>query len=155
MKAVIDIYKLQTRLTTNVVDGIDEKHAHTPLSDGLNHIAWLTGHIVSTRFMLTNVLGNENTEPYPELFAQGQGIQNVKYPSLSELMDGWDSVSHELVERITALKAIELQKDAPIRTPMGANLQDFIGFIASHEAYTIGQIGIMRRFLGYPAMKYS
>jgi hypothetical protein len=106
--------------------------------------------------MIANVLGANVQEPFPHLFAQGKGMQkNEAYPSLTELTKGWDSVSQKLSEKLNSLTEAELNANAPFPTPCGTTIKDFLAFCAHHEAYTIGQIGIFRRFLGYPAMKYN
>ena len=52
IKHLINQFNLHTILLNNVTvankDGDDSK----PMNENTNHIAWLTGHTVSTRFML-------------------------------------------------------------------------------------------------------
>jgi hypothetical protein len=61
-------------------------------------------------------------------------------------------------------KGLENIPDAALETVIRAKhpiapFDDTLGglwaFINHHQAYTIGQIGILRRGLGKPAMKYS
>src|SRR5829696_4938062 len=79
-------FKLQERLFNNVLDGLKEEDALKRINANTNHIAWLTGHLVSTRFMMAGLLGIQLQEPFPELFANGKGLQaDAKYPTLDLL----------------------------------------------------------------------
>jgi hypothetical protein len=149
-------FSLQEKLFTNVLSGIKNEDSHKRINQNTNHLAWLTGHIVSTRYMMLNVLGINSTEPFPDLFAQGKGVQaDVTYPSLSELTKDWKTISEKLNERLNSISEEELEANAPFPTPLGSTIKDFISFCSHHEAYTIGQLGLYRRFHGYEAMKYN
>jgi hypothetical protein len=153
---LIGQFKLQERLFTNVTFEIKNEDGQKKINQNTNHLAWLVGHTVSTRNMLVNVLGVKTSEPFPDLFSQGKGLQeNVTYPTLAELTKDWSSLSQKLEEKLHALTESELAANAPFPTPLGPSIKNFISFCAHHEAYTIGQMGLYRRFLGYPAMKYS
>jgi hypothetical protein len=153
---LIGQFKLQERLFANVTSEIKNEDGQKRINQNTNHLAWLVGHTVSTRYMLLNVLGVNASEPFPDLFSQGKGMQeNVTYPSVTDLTKDWSSVSQKLEERLNALNGSELEANAPFPTPLGPSIKNFISFCAHHEAYTIGQMGLYRRFLGYPAMKYS
>ncbi|HWY38915.1 MAG TPA: DinB family protein [Bacteroidia bacterium] len=153
---LIGQFKLQEKLFTNVASDIKNEDSHKKINQNTNHLAWLIGHTVSTRYMLLNVLGVNISEPFPDHFAQGKGMQeNVTYPPVNELIKNWSSVSKELEEKLHSLSESELGANAPFPTPLGPSIKDFISFCSHHEAYTIGQMGLYRRFHGYPAMKYS
>lgn len=154
---VVEAFKLQTRLFRNVTKDISEEHARAHFGGSPNHIAWITGHLVSTRYALGAMLGLSDREPYPELFGNGRGIQaNITYPSMEQLTADWGVFADKITDRLESLTEEELQADPPIQTPIGdRTLRGFITFICHHEAYHIGQIGIARRHFGYDPMSYS
>lgn len=153
---LIGQFKLQEKLFINVTSEIKNEDSHKKMNQNTNHLSWLIGHTVSTRYMILNVLGVNISEPFPDLFAQGKGMQdNVTYPVISELIKEWNSVSGKLEEKLNSLTDSELEANAPFPTPLGASIKSFISFCSHHEAYTIGQIGLYRRFHGYSAMKYN
>ena len=155
LQPVIEAFNLQTRLFLNVTKDITEEHAKANFAGSPNHIAWITGHLVSTRYMLGAVLGMTDTEPFPELFVRGKGIQNVRYPSMDQLIAGWEAYAGKLIETLENLSEEDLQADPPIKTPIGdPTLRGFITFLAHHEAYHIGQLGLARRYFGYEPMSY-
>jgi hypothetical protein len=152
ISVLIGQFGLQQKLFTNAVKGIKNEDSHKRMNQNTNHLAWLVGHLVSTRYMMVNVLGGSMQEPFPELFAQGKGSQpDVKYPPLEDLTRDWDKVSEKLNERLNSLTEADLGANAPFPTPLGGTVKDFIAFCAHHEAYTIGQLGLYRRFHGHDA----
>ena len=148
-------FELQTRLYKNVLEGL-ENNGMKRISQATNHLGWLAGHLVSTRYMLCNVLGEEAQEPHPALFQNGKGIDSeADYPSLTSCLKDWDAITPRLMNRLKSLSAQQLEAKAPFQIPMGERIDHFVGFIAHHEAYHIGQMGILRKYFGKEAMKYS
>jgi uncharacterized damage-inducible protein DinB len=157
LQPVIEAFKLQTRLFRNVTRDISEEHAKAHFGGCPNHIAWITGHLVATRYTLGAVLGLTDREPYPEFFESGKGIQDdIDYPSMDNLIAGWEDFAEKIIERLESLTEDELHADPPIQTPVGDNtLRGFITFICHHEAYHIGQLSILKRYFGYEPMSYA
>lgn len=156
IKHLIDQFNLQTRLFQNVTAGVTDAISTTQMSPNTNHIAWLTGHTVSTRYMLGNALGLGLSEPFPALFENGKGMDKAaQYPSMSALIADWAGVSEKVGAALAALPEEALATVLPQGLPTGNTLANFVSFIMHHEAYTIGQIGISRRFHGLEAMKYG
>lgn len=156
IKPILSQFNLQTRLFKNATSGVNDADAQTRLNQNTNHIAWLAGHTASTRFMLANVLGVKVNEPFPEHFQNGKGLDpDANYPSMSELTKDWDSVSEKVATALEALPEEALGQKMPRPVPTGETLGDFLTFLSHHEAYTIGQIGIARKFFGQDAMKYN
>lgn len=146
--------ELQTRLFRNVLDGMEEHWTDSP--KGANHAAWLAGHLVSTRHMMANVSGLQIAEPNPELFGNGKGLETkANYPGLSTTISHWQGISHKLSPHLRGLSPETLARKAPFATPAGETLADFFTFLMHHEAYHIGQLGILRRYFGKEAMKYN
>jgi alkylhydroperoxidase/carboxymuconolactone decarboxylase family protein YurZ len=156
IKHLINQFNLQTRLFNNVTVAIKDGDAAKPMNENTNHIAWLTGHTVSTRFMLAGALGLKESEPFPELFQNGKGIDRAyDYPTMDELTKDWNSLAVKIASAMNSLTEESLNAKMPRPVPTGDTLGDFISFLMHHEAYTIGQIGIYRRYYGLDAMKYD
>ncbi|MBX2870703.1 MAG: DinB family protein [Saprospiraceae bacterium] len=159
LASVIDQFHLQTRLFENVVQDFREEHLHERLNGITNHVAWIVGHLVSGRYLAAYVLGVPAREPYPELFAKGKGLdEHTTYPSLAELTKDWPDISEKLLARLETLSERELNAEAPVPSPMtptNQSLRGFITFISHHEAYHIGQLGILRRYFDLEAMGYG
>jgi hypothetical protein len=158
LRPAIEIFRLHTSLFRNVTGDINEEHAQASMGGSPNHIAWITGHIVSNRYMLATILGLTAREPFAELFESGKGIQeDGRYPSMKSLADGWDALAEKVIAKLESLTEDDLEGDPPIATPVASDntLRGFITFLAHHEAYHIGQLSLARRFFGYEPMEYS
>ncbi len=148
-------FELHNRLFKNVVEGL-ENNKSAQLNEYTNHAAWLAGHIVSSRYALTNVLGAGVTEPHPGLFEHGKGINPAaEYPGLDTCAKDFDEITPKLEEKLKSLTAEQLNAEGPFKVPMGQRMDQIIAFFAHHEAYHIGQLGILRKYFGKEAMKYS
>jgi uncharacterized damage-inducible protein DinB len=157
LQPLIEAFKLQTRLFRNVTKDITDEHAKSNFGGSPNNIAWITGHLVSTRYMLGTVLGITDREPFPELFERGKGIQeDAQYPSMEDLTASWDSFAEKIISRLENMSEDDLQAEAPVQTPISENtLRGFITFLCHHEAYHIGQLSLARRHFGYEPMSYA
>ena len=156
IKHLINQFNLQTRLFNNVTVGISDAAATTPMNENTNHAAWLIGHIVSTRYMLAGALGLKEAEPFPDLYGNGKGMdKTAPYPSMVDLTKDWAAISEKVSAALGSLSEEALATKMPRPVPTGDTLGDLISFLIHHEAYTIGQLGIYRRFHGQEAMKYS
>lgn len=152
---LVNQFDLQTRLFNNVTDGVSDAQSHQAMSDNTNHLAWLVGHTVSTRYMLANGLGIQDQEPYPDLFSDRRGIDRAAtYPGMADLTRTWNDLSAKISGALRNLPEEALASPIPEPVPTGGTLADLIAFICHHEAYTIGQMGIVRKYHGLPAMKY-
>jgi len=156
LKLLISQFKLQTRLFKNVTIGITDPGSLKQFYENANHVAWLTGHIVSSRYLLAGLIGLKEAEPFAELFLNGKGMdKNSIYPPMAELTKNWDSLSEKIAAALDSITDETLSSKLPRPVPSGDTVGDFIAFILHHEAYTIGQIGIYRKFQGLGAMSYN
>jgi len=70
-------------------------------------------------------------------------------------VEDWNAISGIISEALANLPADALEADAPNVPIPGGKLGDFFDFLMHHEAYHIGQMGILRKFLGKESMKYN
>lgn len=148
---ITGLFQMQTAFFNNAIDGITTEDSTKRMNENINHIAWLTGHIVSCRYMLCGMLGVQVSEPYPELFGNLKTIQeDVTYPSLTELVNVLPEITEQLISKLNSMSEEDFRKDA-----FGGKLIDIVLFFTYHEAYHIGQIGILRKALGYEAIKHN
>lgn len=151
-KPLVAQYEQQTHFFTKALEGIKEDDGQKTIADETNHLAWLTGHIVACRYMLGQMIGLAETEPYPALFANLKGIdREATYPSLQDLQKDWPAISEKLTQKLGKLSDEALLGKAPMGD---GTLMDIVVFFAHHEAYHIGQLGFLRKCLGYKRMNH-
>lgn len=119
---------------------------------GTNCMNWMLGHIVANRTPVLELLGVEPlwTEAEGEPFNDGGAWADPAAMARpwESLLAGFETTQERIrsglaavsAERLTALHTPES------RRPRGLQLH----FLQFHEAYHIGQIGLMRRIVGKP-----
>lgn len=92
---------------------------------------------------------------FDNLFIGYKGLQeNERYPSMDEYKKEWERISpvlREIYMNISDEKLDEIFDMGEMKMPY----YDLVGFMIHRESYMIGQLGLWRRLLGYPAMKYE
>jgi uncharacterized damage-inducible protein DinB len=146
------LLNIQKGLFHNVLDGISNEDSEKRPNDNTNNMKWIAGHTVSSRHFMLNLLGSASEYKYEEYFGGGKSFDpNKEYPALSDAINGWDELNDQLNNAIQNVNEEILKKDAPWGE--GTVLDTFV-FLVHHEAYHIGQLGILRKVLGFDSMKY-
>jgi uncharacterized damage-inducible protein DinB len=151
-------FNLHTKLFRNATEGIDDKEASFRNNEHANHIKWIAGHLLNTRLnFFNNVTGHTPDSSLAPLFGQGKSLDmSVAYPSFEELTKRWEEVSAQVGARMLHIPENVLTAPAPFQTGTGDDtMLGLIAFLTSHEAYHIGQLGILRKMAGKPAMSYK
>lgn len=154
MFAIVVLYEMQTDFLKRALDGIAEADAQKRLDTKANHIAWITGSVVSGRYYLAKFFDIDLASETGKLFNGNQGIiDGATYPTLDEFLNDWDQISPSLHDAF--MNASEEKLKENIQMPgMEMTLFDMISFTSYREANCIGQIALWRRLLGYSAMNY-
>jgi uncharacterized damage-inducible protein DinB len=156
MNPLLDLYDMQTRFFSNVIEGITDKDAHNRLNTKANHVAWLTGSLAEQRYEIANALGTDDKQEAHDLFKNNQGIQDgVIYPSLLIFKKDWEKITPVLRNALHTVKDEKLDQSFEMMPGMRMTHYELISFIIYREANCIGQIALWRRLLGYPPMKYQ
>jgi len=127
---------------------------------GVTHIAWQVGHLaiaqygMSMRYIRGRLPGDEELIPreYVGLFGRGSVVDAdaAKYPSPAQLREVLDRVHERVPAELANLSDADL--DSPPTSPHPAFSTKFgaLIFCSEHEMVHAGQIGLLRRLLGYP-----
>ncbi|HJU84544.1 MAG TPA: DinB family protein [Holophagaceae bacterium] len=140
-------FKTTQRMLEMNLDGFPEDRAGQAIAPGIAAPAWLVGHLVRSRRGILRLLGAPLPEdpawdPY-QRHADGQGA----HLPLADLLGAFQATDAPLK---AALQAVPdwtqptlnpaLQQEQP--------LEQVVGFLHTHEAYHVGQLGLMRRLAG-------
>lgn len=154
---LIEQFNLQTRLFSNLLKDVDPINYNKKPNSTTNNYAWLAGHVLNTRYGIANDFGLKLTSPYAELYVNFRGYDpKLSYPSLEDVKKNWHTVSGKMISHLNELTDDFLNSPAPFQVPVGDNtMKGLLAFFSHHEAYHIGQLGFLRRYLGIPAMAYN
>jgi uncharacterized damage-inducible protein DinB len=120
-------------------------------SDRSNPIAWLVGHTIWARQALITGLGGKWNCPGLEPFARSAKPDAVaSYPTPEALLALWEESAAALDATLNALTEEALAAPPPPGPPSpDGKTSGFIGLMAWHDTYHIGQIAYLRGWLGH------
>ena len=151
------IFNLNTRLFNNTLAGVTEEQSEERISGHSNSFKWVATHTVWARYNTLMFLGKPVANPYPGLFENFKPYNSAdKYPTLEEIKNEWKKVSEILKDTLSEVTEEQLAGDSPLKSPIGDNTNGgTIAFLAQHESYDIGQLGLLKKYLTKEAMSYS
>jgi hypothetical protein len=164
IKIIAEQFALHSKLFNNVLRDVEDIQGNSRVSEQVNHLQWIAGHLANARYNYTTMIGLNKTFPFRELYVDptkpppgNREIDiSLSYPSLTEITTLWNDLAEDFVAGISALSDEQAATALPFGTPIGDNsMLGFFGFLSSHEVYHIGQMSLIRKYLGLPAMSYQ
>jgi uncharacterized damage-inducible protein DinB len=153
---IADLLRLNTLLFRNCLDGFTDEQSRARPTPKTNHAAFIAAHVTDSRYLLLKVLGAEQPSPMDPYIGKARNLDEVeRWPALSETQTAWTKAGHAIRDRLEAMTASDL--NAPSDPPFlgeGTTRMDVLSFLAQHEAYHIGQLSLLRTYVGLPAMRY-
>jgi uncharacterized damage-inducible protein DinB len=156
---LVEILRLNTKLYANCLDGLGDEAACVRPSGkgGMNSAAFIAAHLVDSRYWMLGLLGGKQASPLKGCEGGFNNINQVtSYPSLSEIQTAWNTVGETLDRQLNATTSAQLEAKHDLGFTMGDNsLLGILTFMAQHESYHLGQLGLLRKHAGLEAMAYS
>lgn len=143
-----------TNLFRRALAGVEREHFLRRPGPNSNPMVWIAGHLTQMRHRMAGMLGVPRAVPWGRLFDTGSVIGDLStYPERDEIERSWAEVSADLTVRLAAMNAAELNAPPPPRIATSdGTLAGAIALFTFHEGYHIGQLGYLRRFLGYQSL---
>ena len=129
---------------------------------GVSHVGWQVGHIAFSEYRLalwrirgeqpqddSTVLARLHAPVRGEL---GAGRGPGQYPAPAEIRAVLDRVHEQVLRELPGLDEAELDQPVPHPHPFAKTKLLALLWCAHHEMLHAGQIGLLRRQLGYPPM---
>jgi uncharacterized damage-inducible protein DinB len=152
-----EILRLNTRLFHNCLASLVDDQARERPSEVTNSAAFLAAHLVDSRYYTLGLLGVKQSSPLKGADGGFNDIAQVSsYPALAEIRKAWTTVAKVLDQQLAAIKPAEL--DAPLDPGFPLENKTVLGvvtFMVQHDCYHLGQLGLVRKFSGLPAMAYD
>jgi uncharacterized damage-inducible protein DinB len=119
-----------------------------------NSIMWIVGHITQTRAGLLSLLGERASTGWGELFRRGAQRQDPSaYPEPQAIKAVGVDLSKRLHAKLDTITEGELGSPVTaVKLPNVHTVLDALAFFAFHEAYHVGQLGYVKKALGYTAI---
>lgn len=159
LEVIIPAFRWHSQSFLNVLESISDADSTKRIDGKTNHIVWMAGNFVNMRYSLAWILGHQEEDPYNDLFFQGKALnEEFSYPTLSQIKDNFHNISAIAYQKL--IEATDEQLDTIFEMGMSASFYEetilnFVGMCVGREDYLCGQIGLMRKILGYEGMKYD
>ena len=133
--------------------GLSHEESLTPPQQGGNSLNWVVGHIVRARNQASTLLSA--TPPFDDRDFEPYGAKSFKPAQaipLVQLQERFIALGVVLSQSLRTANPEVLGAIAPFSPTGNPNetIGSLLASIAFHEAYHLGQTGILRRLLGKP-----
>ena len=148
------IFRINDDLLLRALDGLGaEQLWHRPTEKN-NPMLWIAGHIAQTRALILSLTGHPFDTGWGDLFARGSSVGDAeKYPSITEIKSVLGKINTMLYVTFDAPDNGRLAQPFPgIKLPNAKTGVDQLAGFAMHDSYHVGQLGYLRKALGYPAI---
>jgi hypothetical protein len=145
--------------TVRLLDQTPEAEWFRQPPGGVTHIAWQVGHLAFAeyRMALERIRGQRpnDTDLISEDFLRLFGRDSLpdpdpaKYPSQAEILAVFNRVHEQVLRELRSLDESELDKPVLKPHPLVKTKLWALLWCAQHEAVHAGQIGLLRRQLGF------
>jgi len=163
-KQLLAQYDLHDVLFNNVIAGISNDESNKTIADPINSVKWLAGHLLWANANLANIGGAKIEVKWRDHFYTKEGGGPADFnappsplPTLEEVRKKWNEDTVVIRKGLENLPDAALDSVIEVKHPIAPfdnTLAGLWAFINDHQSYHIGQIGIIRRALGKPAMSY-
>jgi uncharacterized damage-inducible protein DinB len=146
---------LNNNLVWNSFDGLSKENMHQS-TEQTNSMIFIFGHILMSRYFFASEIDAEQTFKYEHLFSyQTEFNRDIEYPPFEELYHLFTDIGQLLSTKVIELTDTFLGSHSKRTFPTrgGSNLAKLI-FLSQHESYHVGQLGILRKQLGFPATSF-
>ena len=151
MEQIANMFKANTDLVSKAINDVTPEDWFRKPGDDSNHLMWVMGHLVVHRGMTLKLLGGQWETSWAPLFARGaQRVGDEEYPSSDEMKTAWQQVSADLVTAVRNAPTDLLSNAAAQGSPsFDGKVSGNVAVLAFHDAYHAGQVGYLRKWLGY------
>jgi uncharacterized damage-inducible protein DinB len=153
---IVELAGLHTRLVQNAFVGVsDDLAGRRPPGSG-NSLAFLLCHLLDARWFTSDFAARPLAYPLPPEFQEARSADDIEaYPPLDSLLEAWNEVSIHLTDSLCAMSELRAREPSPHRFPVDDDTRlGGLTFLMSHEAYHIGQLGLIRRQLGLESLDF-
>lgn len=150
------ILELNGALFLNALEGLDDATAAQPLGKSRRRVDHVAAHLLDARGFLGTLIDVDVQHGLATVLSEAMSFEALgDRARLSAVRAAWVELSPAIAARLERLEPAGLDAPASHRFPIGdRTLLGAITFLLHHESYHIGQLGLLRRELGFPAVRY-
>ena len=146
--------KLGDFLLKAALEKLSHEELHRRGGPQSNSLIWIAGHLALSRSRMLKLAGGEADFAWTDLFSRGSAVQDpTVYPELDKILQSWEKTSGLLLTALPKMTPEQLFAKSPQSLPGDdKSVRGALSFLVYHEAYHIGQMGYLRKMLGYESL---
>jgi len=146
-------FSTNDNLVFRALDGLTHEELWRAPTGRNNAMLWVAGHVVQTRAIVLEQLGEPFETGWGDLFGRGATVSDAnRYPERDEIERKMQDVASRLQTKLASLEDEYLAGPATIELPNVTTMADQLAFFALHDSYHVGQLAYIRKSLGYPGI---
>lgn len=154
--SLVTLAALNSRLFLNCLADLADEQARVRPNERTNHCLFLAIHLTDARHFLLRYLGEPSPSPFAALLENARSLDDLgELPPLAEVTTAWKEAAEKLMALLHSPISDRLKEPSEQRFPVDdPTILGGLGFLLHHEAFHIGQMALLRRFVGLPGMSY-
>jgi uncharacterized damage-inducible protein DinB len=163
LSAAIDRLEMSRRRTKDFIADLTPSEWFWHPAEFVTHVAWQVGHLAVSEYnlCLRRVRGRTDadesliSDAFIDKFKLGSTpvAGAVNYPPIAEIQRVFDAVHAQAVAELTKLSDEELNVPVEQPHPLFRTKMGSVDYASGHELVHNGQIGLLRRLMGKPALR--
>jgi uncharacterized damage-inducible protein DinB len=153
---IATIFAINDGFVLPAIAGLTHDELWKAPTDRNNGMLWIAGHVVQTRAMILQVLGESVDTGWGKLFDRSAPAAKLddaeRYPPASDIERVMREVTPRLHAKLASLDDTYLAAPARMQVPGTKTVADELAFFALHESYHVGQLAYVRKGLGHPGL---
>jgi uncharacterized damage-inducible protein DinB len=151
------VFELNTGLMLAVLDDLSTDRGWVQPSGDGSGMPGIAVHVLDARNFLAQMLSVEVADPLLQTIREAKRVHDLEtLPSPARVSALWLSLSRQIRPALQDLSNEALDAPAPHAFPVSdGSALGTIAFLLQHEAYHIGQLTMLRKAAGLPAIAYA
>lgn len=148
--------ELNHALFLNALDGLDDAAGRRVVGRSARRVDHVAAHVLDARGFLGTLIGSEVRHGLAAVLSEAPSFDALgDRAPLGAIRTAWAALGPEIRRRLDGLDSAQLAVPSPHTFPIGdRSVLGAVTFLLQHEAYHLGQLGLLRRELGFPALQY-
>ena len=148
LEGLARVFAASDRLFIRALEGADRDALLRRPGGAGNPMLWIAGHATRVRSQFVRSLGYEHMLEWADEFNRGgSSADDSRWPEVAVIIEAWTSIAVEFQTHLAALSEDELlgTTDSP---SLDGTLLGGVSLLAFHDAYHVGQLGMLRANAG-------
>ena len=148
LEGLARVFAASDRLFVRALEGADRAVLLRRPGGAGNPMLWIAGHATRVRAQFVGAIGEPHPLEWGDQFNRGgSSADDSKWPDASEVLAAWQRIAASLQSGLAGLSEDDLLATTAAPS-LDGTLLGAVSLIAFHDAYHVGQLGMLRANAG-------